>query len=206
MKMSEDITEFAAAFAKAQGMIENAKRDRENTFFKNKFADLASIREAIREPMAANDLSMLQFPRTRDNGVEIETMLLHKSGQYMSETTFWPASKVDVHGLASALTYGRRQSAMAILGVAPDDDDDGNAAVEKPSVVRNGEPIAVPGKPLVSNGDPKLAAAEAVAKEGSNALRDYWTSLSAEDRKLFPSHVLKSLKATAASADSAKGA
>ena len=84
MKMSEEIAEFAAAFAKAQGMIENARRDRENSYFKNKFADLASIREAIREPMAANDLSLLQFPRTRDNGVEIETMLLHKSDIY------WP--------------------------------------------------------------------------------------------------------------------
>lgn len=205
MKMSEEIAEFAAAFAKAQGMIENARRDRENTYFKNKFADLASIREAIREPMAANDLSMLQFPRTRENGVEIETMLLHKSGQYMSETTFWPAGKADVHGLASALTYGRRQSAMAILGVAPDDDDDGNAAVEKPILMRNGDPIAVPGKSLVGQGDPKLAAAEVAAKEGSDSLRDYWTSLSAEDRKLFPSPVLKSLKAMAASADAAKG-
>lgn len=205
MKMSEEITEFAAAFAKAQGMIENARRDRENTYFKNKFADLASIREAIREPLASNDLALIQFPRTRDNGVEIETMILHKSGQYMSETTFWPAGKSDVHGLASALTYGRRQSAMAILGVAPDDDDDGNAAVEKPALVRNGEPIPVPGKPI-SGENPKLSAAEAAAKEGSDSLREYWSSLSSEDRKLFPSHILKTLKSAAASADAAKGA
>ena len=69
MKMSDEITEFATAFAKAQGMIENAKRDRENTFYKSKFADLASVREAIREPLSVNDLSLIQFPRTRDNGV-----------------------------------------------------------------------------------------------------------------------------------------
>lgn len=174
MKMSDEIAEFAAAFAKAQGMIENARRDRENTYFKNKFADLASIREAIREPMAVNDLSMLQFPRTRENGVEIETMLLHKSGQYMSETTFWPAGKADVHGLASALTYGRRQSAMAILGVAPDDDDDGNAAVEKPPLMRNGDPIPVPGKAPDTNSE-LYKQADIAAKAGSDALRIFWT-------------------------------
>ena len=205
MKMSEEIAEFAAAFAKAQGMIENARRDRENSYFKNKFADLASIREAIREPMAANDLSLLQFPRTRDNGVEIETMLLHKSGQYMSETTFWPASKPDVHGLASALTYGRRQSAMAILGVAPDDDDDGNADVDKPPLMRNGDPIPVPGKAPDANSD-LYKHADAAAKQGSEALRIFWTELSAKDRQQFPSNHLKTLKAQAASADAAKEA
>ena len=206
MKMSDEITEFAAAFAKAQGMIENAKRDRENPFFKSKFADLASIREAIREPLSSNDLSLIQFPRTRDNGVEIETMILHKSGQFMSEVSFWPANKVDVQGLASALTYGRRQSAMAMLGVAPsDDDDDGNGAVEKPALVRNGDPIPVPGKAPAANSE-LYKQADVAANSGSEALRLFWTELSAKDRQTFPSNQLKLLKATAAFADAAKGA
>lgn len=204
MKMSDEINEFAAAFSKAQGMIGNAKRDRDNPFFKSKFADLASIREAIREPLSSNDLSLIQFPRTRDNGVEIETMILHKSGQFMSEVTFWPANKVDVQGLASALTYGRRQSAMAMLGVATsDDDDDGNGAVEKPAIVRNGDPIPVPGKVTDTNSD-IYKQAEAAAKIGSAELRVLWTELSSKDRQMFPSNHLKTLKAIAASADSSK--
>jgi hypothetical protein len=206
MKMSDEINEFAAAFSKAQGMIGNAKRDRDNPFFKSKFADLASIREAIREPLSSNDLSLIQFPRTRDNGVEIETMILHKSGQFMSEVTFWPANKVDVQGLASALTYGRRQSAMAMLGVATsDDDDDGNGAVEKPTIVRNGEPIPVPGKAPAAYSE-LFTQADIAANLGSEALRVFWTELSAKDRQQFNSNYLKVLKSVAATADAAKGA
>jgi len=204
MKMSDEIIELATALSKAQGMIENARADRENTFYKSKFADLASIREAIREPLAVNDLSLIQFPRTRDNGVEVETMILHKSGQYMSETTFWPANKQDVHGLAGALTFGRRQGAMAILNLAPDDDD-GNTAVERPALIRNGDPIPVPGKAPAANSD-LFKQAEIAANLGSEALRVFWTELSAKDRQMFPSNHLKVLKSTAATADAAKGA
>jgi hypothetical protein len=188
MKMSDDISEFAAAFTKAQGMIETAKRDRENTFYKSKFADLASVREAIREPLSANDLSLIQFPRTRDNGVEIETMILHKSGQYMSEVSFWPANKSDVHGLASALTYGRRQAAMAMLGVAPDDDD-GNAATQAPTAPVKRTPSSDPAKVML--------AGEAAARNGTDALRDWYKKLSTADRGALDADDLNALKAYA---------
>ena len=188
MKMSDEITEFATAFAKAQGMIENAKRDRENTFYKSKFADLASVREAIREPLSANDLSLIQFPRTRDNGVEIETMILHKSGQFMSEVSFWPANKTDVHGLASALTYGRRQSAMAMLGVAPDDDDGNAAIVAAPAAVKPASPEL-------------FTAGIRAASFGQKNLTEWWNALSETDRNSLNSTQRAELKKAASAVD-----
>lgn len=62
------------------------------------------------------------------NGVEIETTLLHTSGEFMCDVLWVPCGKNDAQGLGSAITYGRRYALMAVAGVAPVDDD-GNAAV-----------------------------------------------------------------------------
>lgn len=129
MKMSEQINELADALAKAQGTIENAAKDSQNPHFKSSYADLASVREAIRKPLSENGLAYTQFVRTDNGKVQIETMLLHKSGQFMSETLEIPLMKQDAQSIGSATSYGRRYSLMAIIGIAAsEDDDDGNAA------------------------------------------------------------------------------
>ena len=130
MKMSETIGDLATALSKAQGQIEAATKGSVNPAFRSKYADINALRDAIREPLAVNDLSLLQFPRTLEGRVEVETMILHKSGEYMSETLSMPVSKQDAHGIGSALTYARRYGMSAMLNLAADDDD-GNAAVEK---------------------------------------------------------------------------
>lgn len=129
---SPEIKELAAALAKAQGAMENAKKDSENPAFKrdgknSTYADLASVWTAIRKPMADNGLAVLQWPRTVENGVEIETELLHESGQFMRDILWLPCPQMTVHAVGSAITYGRRYALMAIAGIAPEEDD-GNAA------------------------------------------------------------------------------
>ena len=131
MKMSETIAELATALSKAQGQIEDASKDGLNPAFRSKYADLAAVRAVIREPLAVNDLAVMQFPRTRQNYVEVETMLVHKSGEFFSETLEIPVAKFDAHGIGSGITYGRRYGLMSILCLAAVDDD-GNAATEKP--------------------------------------------------------------------------
>lgn len=121
--------ELFAAISKAQGEIEGAKKDSTNPHFKSSYADLASVRDVTREPLAKNGLAILQWPRTTEGGVEIETILTHQSGQYMSGVLWLPCGKFDAQGIGSAITYGRRYALMAVTGVAPVDDD-GNAAVE----------------------------------------------------------------------------
>lgn len=127
MNKSEQINELAAAMAKAQGDIEGAVKDKSNPAFRSKYADLGAVWDAVRAPLAKNGLAVVQFPRRVENGIEVETILMHASGQWLSETLAFPVSKPDAHGHGSAITYARRFALSAVCGVAPVDDD-GNAA------------------------------------------------------------------------------
>lgn len=125
---SPTLAKLAEALAKAQGQMEGAAKDSVNPHFKNKYADLAAVWDAIRKPLATNGLSIVQFPRTVQNGVEIETTLLHTSGEFLRDALWLPCSKADAQGIGSAITYARRYALMAVCGIAPVDDD-GEAAV-----------------------------------------------------------------------------
>lgn len=132
MNQSEQLNELAAALSKAQGQIEGAKKDSANPFFKSKYADLASVWEACRKPLTENGLSIIQCPEESENGIAIETMLLHSSGQWKSSRYSMPVSKIDAQAVGSAITYGRRYALAAMVGVAPEDDDGNAAAKGKP--------------------------------------------------------------------------
>jgi hypothetical protein len=182
MKMSETIGELATALSKAQGQIEAATKASVNPAFKSKYADINALRDAIREPLAVNDLSILQFPRTTEGRVEVETMILHKSGEYMSEVLSMPVGKPDAHGIGSALTYARRYGMSAILNLAADDDD-GNAAVVKPTI---------------SAAD--FEEAMGAASQGRQAFLTWWEN-NEEIRKGISEKQMAALKAAVANAD-----
>lgn len=126
MIISSEIAELAAALAKAQGAMESATKGNVNPHFKSKYADLASVRDAMREPFAVNGLSVVQGLRTVQGGIEVETVLFHASGQSIRETLMVPTPRFDAQGLGSAATYGRRYALMSMIGLASEDDD-GNA-------------------------------------------------------------------------------
>ena len=128
MNRSEQINELAAALSKAQGEIEGAVRGSNNPAFRgSKYADLSAVWDAIRAPFSKHGLCVVQGLSSAENGVECETMLCHSSGQWISESLFIPADKLNAHGYGSAATYARRFGLQAIAGIAPIDDD-GNAA------------------------------------------------------------------------------
>lgn len=148
MNTSESIGDLATALAKAQATVAGAKKDADNPFFKSKYADLASVVEAIRKAFADNGLSYVQTPCTNDKDeVGVETLLMHSSGQWIKGDPFFvPVSKQDAQGFGSALTYTRRYALAAIAGVAQVDDD-GNAAAKappgkKPAFDRSHTPMA----------------------------------------------------------------
>lgn len=128
--MSEARSKFYDALAKAQGEIDAAKRDSKNPFFKSKYADLASVREACRDQLSKHGIGILQFPDfdPEKKLVVVETILTHSAGFEKSFRTRLPIGKHDAQGVGSAITYARRYAMMAAIGIAPDDDD-GNAAV-----------------------------------------------------------------------------
>ena len=197
MKMSESIAELATALSKAQGAIDDATKTGLNPMFKSRYADLASVRAVIREPLAVNDLVVMQFPRTSDNCVEVETMILHKTGEFMSETLRLPVNKWDAQGIGSAITYGRRYGLMSMLSIASEDDD-GNAAVQRSA------PQAAPIAKQNKLSDDVRTGVEQAARQGSDALRAKWASLSSDDRANFIGEDLKELKRVAAEVDAVK--
>ena len=129
MKHSESIAALAGALAKAQLQIEPASKNATNPHFRSHYADLASIWDACRGPLNTNGLSIVQFPCDGDVGrTGLTTMLIHSSGEWISETVTVRAMKDDPQGLGSALTYLRRYALAAVVGVTATEDDDGNAA------------------------------------------------------------------------------
>jgi hypothetical protein len=190
MKMSDTIAEFATALSKAQGMIDDASKASANPFFKSKYADLAAVRAVIREPLAVCDLAIIQAPRVVDGGAEVETFIMHKSGEFMSETLFMPAGKSDAHGYASAITYARRIGIMSLLCLASYDDD-GNTAVES---VKATAPKKAASKDV-------LAAGSAAASQGYAALTAWWNGLDEADRKSFPADERARLRVVSKEAD-----
>lgn len=128
MTKSESIKNLAGALIKFQTEVKAVKKDANNPFFKSKYADLASIIEAIREPLSKNELAFAQFP-TGTCG--LTSILMHSSGEFIEDTfTMVPVdNKPQTAG--SAITYMRRYALGSMLGVATEEDDDGNAASMK---------------------------------------------------------------------------
>lgn len=204
MKMSDSIAQLAEALSKAQGQIDDATKTGINPHFRSKYADLAAVRSVIREPLAVNDISVIQAPRTLDGEVEVETMLVHKSGEYISETLRLPVGKWDAHGIGSGISYARRYGLMSILALAADDDD-GNAAVEKTAVTMVGSggsgSMSIGGVPTEL-----LKSAKQVAAQGNEALSTFWKGMLEQERNKFSADLRKELKAIATAADKNKEA
>jgi len=126
--------EIGAALAKAQAEMSNPKFDKTNPHFKNKFASLAAVRDAVVPVLAKHGISCLQDLRNVTGGVACSTILLHTSGQSMTFGPLeMPVSKNDAQGFGSAATYARRYHLMAVANVVGDEDDDANQATGKPA-------------------------------------------------------------------------
>lgn len=136
---SESITALCAALVGAQaempgvpkatkGQVGNATRY---------YADLATVLEVVRPVLAAHDLGYAQFPCDSGNGaVAVTTRLFHKSGEWMESTVSMPSAGNGAQGVGSALTYCRRYSLMAVLGLAAEDDDGQAASAPPPKATR----------------------------------------------------------------------
>jgi hypothetical protein len=123
--------QIASALVKAQRDFAPALKTNSNPFFKSKYADLSVCVEAVIDALHANGIALIQRNHECDNGVKVETILLHESGEeYSGGILHVPALKNDPQAYGSALTYCRRYSLMATCGIAPEDDD-GNLASQK---------------------------------------------------------------------------
>ena len=134
MNKSESITNLAKALAVFHTHVGKVSKDAKNPFFKSKYASLPNILEAIREPLEKSGVVVSQFP----SGVNgLSTILIHsESGEWMEDTYTMPVAKQnDPQAVGSAITYARRYALAASLGLNVDEDDDGNAAAQKPKQI-----------------------------------------------------------------------
>lgn len=129
IETSQEIDQISPALIKAQGQIKTVTLNKVNPHFRSKYADLSAIREACREPLAANDLAVIQAPATTDGKVTLTTMLLHTSGQWIKSCLELKPERAETpQAVGSAITYARRYTLASLLGIVADEDDDGNAA------------------------------------------------------------------------------
>jgi len=119
--------QIASALVKAQKAFGPALKTATNPHFKSRYADLAACVEAVIGGLNDNGIALIQRNSLDDNGVTVETVFVHESGEMLEcGKLHVPAAKHDPQGYGSALTYARRYSLMAACGIAPEDDD-GNA-------------------------------------------------------------------------------
>lgn len=129
-QQSEHINEIMTALAKAQGQMQAAITDSSNPHFKSKYADLASVWDACRDPLSKHGLAITQTLDFIGEKQVLITTLGHTSGQWIKSTIALPIQKNGPHELGSCITYCRRYSLASIVGISPEDDD-GNKA-QKP--------------------------------------------------------------------------
>ena len=141
---SETIGALAAALAKAQGSLNAALKDSKNPHLKNKYADLAAVWKAAREPLSDNELAVIQTTERGEGGQYLVTTLAHSSGEWIRGELAISSSGGNKgvnpdQALGSSISYMRRYALAAIVGVIQDDDN-GNASSGNNGHRANAEP------------------------------------------------------------------
>lgn len=177
MNKSDSIKELACALNKAQSEMTGAAKSKTNPFFKAKYADLKAVIEAIKTPFADNGLSYAQFPIEEGGRIGIETILMHSSGEWLSNSFTVQLTKQDAQGAGSAITYCRRYGLQAVAGI-PSEDDDGNAASKANTKSAYKVPV-----PIMS----------AIAKKDIKWITENWGELIKNEWNNLPSDVIDNL-------------
>lgn len=190
-----------AALAKAQASFKPCVKNRKANY--GKYADLASILAATQPALNAHGLAVIQRVTSRPEGVEVETILGHESGETISSgPLFMPVTPGKgmnpAQAFGSARTYACRYSLSSLLGIAADDDDDGNAAGYGSAAERHAarQPR---GFELTQA---HIDQAHGFAAQGIDAYRAYFNALPVERRKaLIDIGLHEALKREAQAAD-----
>lgn len=127
---SPTVGKIADALCAAQAELPAAIKGSTNPHLKNKYADLNAIYEAARDTLAKHGLAVVQTMQPTDGSkAHVRTTLLHKSGEWIAGELVMPLDRSGgPQGMGSAITYARRYSLSAIIGIVTEEDDDGNAA------------------------------------------------------------------------------
>lgn len=127
METSATTVEIQKALAEAQSEIRGADKDKKGNY--GFYTTLASAWSAWQASGPKHGLAVMQSISGTKEAPIITTRLGHSSGEWIQDSMPLWIGKADMQGLGSAITYGRRYSLMAMVGLAPEDDD-GEQAVK----------------------------------------------------------------------------
>lgn len=134
MRTSLTITKISPALLSAQKKIGAAKKGAENPFFHSKYADLGSVMEACKEALNENGVVVLQPVGSDKNGDYVETVLLHESGEFISDRTRLTAKEEhNPQAQGSAISYARRYGLQSMVFIPAEDDDAESATKHDPT-------------------------------------------------------------------------
>ena len=177
MKTSENIINITVALIKARGEFPPIKKVDANPYFRSKYAALDGIVETVTPILLKHELMVIQGNDPIETGVVVTTRILHSSGEWIESAIFMPikpnkkGSIADPQAFGSAVTYGRRYAISGMLGIAPEKDDDGNAANQR-------------GAGKISDGQPDPAGVKYLeASKNLNDLQEKWKTLTPDQRK-----------------------
>ena len=124
MNRSESIVNISKALVQAQAEMGNAVKGSANPFFKSKYADLNSIREACLPALNKYGITVLQPTTVLDGKLYVETLLLHESGEFISGVYEVIVGKQnDPQAFGAAMSYSRRYSLQSMVNLGAEDDD-----------------------------------------------------------------------------------
>lgn len=170
--------QIATALVKAQKAFAPALKTATNPHFRSKYVDLSGCIEAVIDALNANGIALVQRTHPADDGVTVETLLVHESGETISGGMLhFPAPKSDPQGYMSCLTYARRGSLMAACCIAGEDDD-GNAAAKPAPRARPALVETRKAKPL------EEIAAMVAGTKNITELQVVWAGLTPEEKEL----------------------
>ncbi len=130
MQHSDSLKELAGALSKAQAEMPVVNKDATNPHLNKKYADLGSVIAAARPVLAKYGLAVSQFPISENGNIGVETIILHESGEWMSNVMSMDTSEkkgldnAQVAGLV--ISYFRRYAFAAVLAIYTGEDTDGH--------------------------------------------------------------------------------
>lgn len=126
---SVDINKLMPALIDAKAEFDPVLKDATNPHFHSRFSSLSSVYKAVDTALLQRRIMHTCQPSVAADGTQqILTRIIHESGQWIGGIWALNPVKNDPQGVGSALSYARRYTLCALLGIAPEDDDDGNAA------------------------------------------------------------------------------
>ncbi|ATN94095.1 Erf-like ssDNA annealing protein [Shigella phage vB_SflS-ISF001] len=125
MQLSPETNEILPGLFNARNKFAIAKKDAKNIHLKNLYATLGAMMAGVSPALTDNDIMILQsmLDTSTETTFHLETMLIHKSGQWAKFFMMMPIAKRDPQGVGSAKTYARPYSLAAALGISQSDDD-----------------------------------------------------------------------------------